>query len=201
MTKKSRTNKSKNIINKLLIGGEPKKLLVMCQRRTGTMGMGVYTVDRVEDIIVPKINLLIRNLFDNDNVSIIYLSSIKPSEGTVDVNCELDGVTPCSRRFIIENRNSFDLIILQTCPFIWMDYHILHSLLKPNGMLGATSVPGEILFQDRKYSYLTSIIQHIPQELFELEISDNFYISQNILLFRKIERHGGSNKKKSKRNK
>ena len=81
-----------------------------------------------------------------------------------------------------------------------MDYHILHSLLKLNGMLGSTSLPVEI-WSDRNYNYLTSIIQHIPQELFEFEISDNFDVSQHILLFRKIQPHGGSNKKKSKRNK
>jgi hypothetical protein len=65
-------------------------------------------------------------------------------------------------------------------------------------MLGATSVPGEMLFRDRNYSYLTIIIQHIPQELFEFEISDNFDVSQHMLLFRKIERHGGTNKKRSR---
>ena len=197
MKHKSRTNKGKNNINKLFIGGQSKKVLVMCQRKTGLMSSGVS--GSVEDIIVPKINLLISRLFGDDDFSIIYMSNIKHWEGTVDINCNLGSDTPCSKKFITENKNSFDLIILQTCPYIWMDYHILHSLLKPNGMLGATSVPGEMLFRDRNYSYLTIIIQHIPQELFELEISDNFDVSQHILLFRKIERHGGTNKKRSRR--
>ena len=182
-TNKSKTNKGKHI-NRILIGGESKKVLVMCQRKTGLMSR--LRTDTVEDIVIPKINLLISHLFGNDDISIVYLSHINSQEGTVDINCNLNGITQCSKDFIAKNRNSFDLIILQTCPFSVMNYHILHSLLKPNGILGTTGLPDEMMFREQNFSYLEYLIPFIPNDLFELETSDDFYISQHILLFRKI---------------
>jgi hypothetical protein len=199
MKKKSRTTNGKRIINKLLIGGEPKKVLVLCQRKTGLSES--VTPYKVEDEIIPKINLLISILLGNDDISIIYMSSIDPSKGTVDINCLLNGETECSRTFISENKNSFDLIILQTCPFFLMKYSILHSLLKPNGMLGVTSLPKKIMGEDQIFQSIKCALTHIPIELFEIEGNDDFFITQNITLYRKIERDGGMNKKKSKRNK
>ena len=194
---------SKNNMNKLLIGGEPKKkVLIMCQRKTGFEED--WRTDRVEDTIIPKINLVISRLLgNNDDISIVYLSDIgyEYRKGTVDVNCNLDGITACSKEFIAKNRNSFDLIILQTCPFFLMDYHILHNLLKPNGILGVTVFPNGILFQKYGFNNEQHLIPYVPKDLFELETSDDFYISQNILQFRKIQPLVGSNKKKSKRNK
>jgi hypothetical protein len=82
-----------------------------------------------------------------------------------------------------------------------MDYHILHNLLKPNGILGVTVFPNGILFQKYGFNNEQHLIPYVPKDLFELETSDDFYISQNILQFRKIQPLVGSNKKKSKRNK
>jgi hypothetical protein len=174
----------------------------MCQRKTGFEED--WRTDRVEDTIIPKINLVISRLLgNNDDISIVYLSDIgyEYRKGTVDVNCNLDGITSCSKEFIAKNRNSFDLIILQTCPFFLMDYHILHNLLKPNGILGVTVFPNGILFQKYGFNNEQHLIPYVPKDLFELETSDDFYISQNILQFRKIQPLVGSNKKKSKRNK
>ena len=169
----------------------------MCQRKTGFTNL--LRIDKVEDIVIPKINLLISRLLGNDDISIVYISHINKSDGTVDINCDLNGITACSKEFIAENINSFDLIILQTCPFRLMDFHILHNLLKPNGILGTTRLPSEIMFRENKFTYLETIIPFIPNDLFELEVSDDFYISQHIILFRKIERHGGAYKKRSRR--
>jgi hypothetical protein len=175
-------------------------VLIICQRKTGFEDK--LSTDRVEDTIIPKINLVISHLLgNNDDISIVYLSDKKDRDGTVDVNCDLNGITSCSKEFIAKNTNSFDLIILQTCPFFLMDYHILHNLLKPNGILGVTVFPNGILFQKYGFNNEQHLIPYVPKDLFELETSDDFYISQNILQFRKIQPLVGSNKKKSKRNK
>ncbi len=94
-----------------------KKVLIICQRKTGFEDK--LSTDRVEDTIIPKINLVISHLLgNNDDISIVYLSDKKDRDGTVDVNCDLNGITSCSKEFIAKNRNSFDLIILQTCPLL-----------------------------------------------------------------------------------
>lgn len=197
MKKKSRTNKSNSIIKKLLIGGVPKKVLVMCQRKTGLSD----TVNpyKVEDIIVPKINLLIRSLFGNDDISVIYMSDIRENEGTVDINCNLNGINECSKKFISENKNSFDLIILQTCPLYLMKYSILHSLLKPNGMLGVTAMPYELMREERIFDVSNNVSRNIPKKLFEIEANDDFFLALNIILYSKVNRDGGADKKRSRR--
>ena len=175
----------------------PKKVLVLCQRKTGLAGsVNSYNV---ADIIVPKINLLINSLFGNDDISIIYMSDINEKEGTVDINCNLNGKTECSRTFILENKNSFDLIILQTCPLSLMKYSILHSLLKPNGMLGVTALPHELMREERIFQSINAVTLNIPKELFEIEVNDDFFLALNIILFRKVNRNGGADKKRSRR--
>jgi hypothetical protein len=106
-----------------------KQVLVLCQRKTGNDWLG-----KVEDKIIPSIKNVVENLIGSD-YDITYMTYIKDTTdlreiGECDINCKLDGITECSKNFISENKKSFDLIILQTCPFIVMDYGIIYNLLK-----------------------------------------------------------------------
>lgn len=193
--KKSKNNRHKSKVSKLLSGGEPKRVLVLCQRRTGMSGKDDSRY-RVEDVIIPKINKVIHDILGDDTV-ITYMSDIYEHQGTVDINCLLDGRTDCSKQFISENINSFDLIIFQTCPCAWMDYNIIYSLLKNNGMLGITAFPSEIIHDLSPEMLTRSIIEHIPVSLFQRQESSN----TDILTYIKQELIGGKYRKKSKRNK
>ena len=118
-------------------GGDTKKVLVLCQRKTGRSITDDYNV---EDVVVPRIAELIQRLF-GANTEIIYMTKLTSQyQGTVDIDCYLDGKTECSKEFISKNANSFDLIILQTCPLI-LNFDILINLLKPTGMIGFTAFP------------------------------------------------------------
>jgi len=185
---------NKNRINKLFIGGKPKKVLVLCQRKTGlSNGLIKYNV---EEIVIPKINELVQGLI-GDVHTITYMTDMRGYEGTVDINCKLDGVSECSKSFISENANSFDLILLQTCPYSMMEYNILHTLLKPTGIIGITALPNEIKGDLFSSEHIALLISHIPPHLFKVENTDNL----NIIIFTKIPNDGGNYKKKSKKNK
>jgi hypothetical protein len=194
--KKSKNNRHKSKVSKLLFGGEPRRVLVLCQRRTGMSGKDDSRY-RVEDIIIPKINKVIRDILGEDTV-ITYMSDIYEHQGTVDINCLLDGRTDCSKQFISENINSFDLIIFQTCPCAWMDYNIIHSLLKTNGILGITAFPSEIIDVLSQEMLNKTVIEHIPVSLFVRQESSNTDI---LTYIKKQGKNGGKYRKQSKRNK
>ena len=107
--------------------------------------------------------------------------------GEIDINCELDGITECSKKFISENKNSFDLIILQSCPFILMKYSIIYDLLKPSGILGITSYPKNIL---KSWDSIQSVNEHITSKF----ILDN--ILEGIVIYKK----NSDGRRRSKKN-
>ena len=137
-------------------GGETKKVLVLCQRKTGKTNI---TKLEVEVEVVPKITVLIQKLLGTDTTTIYMTRMNKDTPGTVDIDCNLDGITECSKEFIKEHRNSFDLIILQTCPIIFLNLNIITNLVKPGGMLGITSFPNKYIknfFHDKIICELSS---------------------------------------------
>lgn len=119
-------------------GGDTKNILVLCQRKTGRSATNDYDV---EEVVVPKITELIQTLLGFDT-SIVYMTKLeKKNPGTVDIDCYLGDESECSKKFIEKHNNFFDLIILQTCPFIFFNFDIVINLLKPKGMLALTSFP------------------------------------------------------------
>ena len=186
--KKSRKNNKKQ---NFFIGGEHKKALVICQR---TKGLTIKK-ELVEEIIVPVLNSYIHTLLGQD-CTIIYVTDISQNnQGTADYDCHLQIGTPCTTEFISRHGNSFDLIILQTCPFKLMRIDIINSLLKPDGYLGLTITPS-------KWSDLIPIeierekifiINHFKSMNFVLE-SEN----SNIILLKKNTQNAGKKDKKRK---
>jgi len=123
-------------------GGVPQKILVLCQRKTGKSAKDEYNV---EDVVVPQITELIQTLLGSDTKTIYMTDIEKDRPGEIDIDCKLDGITQCSKEFISEHNNSFDLIILQTCPLIVLNLDIIINLLKPRGMLGITNFPIKLI--------------------------------------------------------
>ncbi len=90
---------------------------------------------------MPKITELIQKLLGSETET-IYMTAMKDDMSeTVDINCYLDGITPCSKEFISKHINSFDLIILQTCPFKFFNFDNIINLLKLTGIIGFTKFP------------------------------------------------------------
>lgn len=192
--------RKKTIKHKLLKGGDGKKVLVLCQRKTGKRHpFSPNDKKTVEETVTPIINGYIDTLMGTNttNTTIIYLTKITSEHpGTADYDCLLrQRDSPCATNFIAEHGNSFDLIILQTCPFIYFDYDIIHSLLKPDGYLGLMIAPN---FWDKEPMNTTKklIIPHIQSKNFVLHSEES-----PAILFKKGMQSAGKNynRRKSRR--
>lgn len=190
---------SKKIIkkNNILKGGEHKKVLVLCQRKTG-MRTQIQSTELVEETIIPVINRYI-NILMGPDTTIIYLTSIGAEyPGTADYDCYLQIGSKCTNDFIYEHGNSFDLILLQTCPYKYINYEIIHTLLKQDGYLGLTVVPNTWKSSKTLEKIEYENIQHISSKNFVLQNRDD---CPDIILFKKNIQHAGKkyNKRKSRR--
>ena len=188
--------RKKTIKNKLLKGGDGKKVLVLCQRKTGKRyPFSPDDKETVEETVTPIINGYIDTLMGT-NTTIIYLTKITTENpGTADYDCLLQRDSPCTTNFIAEHGNSFDLIILQTCPFIYIHYDVIHSLLKPDGYLGLMVVPN---------NWNKEPMNTTKQLIFDRIQSKNFVLhskSPEIILFKKGTQSAGKNynRRKSRR--
>ena len=192
--------RKKTIKHKLLKGGDGKKVLVLCQRKTGKRHpFSPDDKETVEETVTPIINGYIDTLMGTNttNTTIIYLTKITSEHpGTADYDCLLrQRDSPCATNFIAEHGNSFDLIILQTCPFIYFDYDIIHSLLKPDGYLGLMVVPNKWNIEQ---------LSRTKNLIFDRIKSTNFVLhleSPEIILFKKGTQSAGKNynRRKSRR--
>jgi hypothetical protein len=105
-------------------GGANRKVLVLCQRKTGPMANGT-----VEENIIPHLEAYIHSLFPGDTVTIEYMSSLGTFVGTVDYHSALDAT------FSEEHKGEYDLVLLNTCPFMFMNTSFISTLLKKNGFM------------------------------------------------------------------
>lgn len=188
------SRKNNNIYN-ILEGGEHKKVLVLCQRKTGPRSSIDSKLELVEETITPVINRYI-NMVMGPDTTIIYLTSINSDyPGTADYNCYLQMNSPCTMDFISEHGNSFDLIILQTCPYKFFNYEIVHTLLKPDGFLGLTNAPYNWNYEKISAKIKSEIIRHVLSKKFVLHGTDE---SPEIILFKKNIQSAGKNYKRRK---
>ncbi len=115
----------------------PTKALVLCQRKS-------YTKDNNVKKISDKINEYVTKLFGN-GVKIEYLTYEKDVDSQdeydadykfiFDSNGKNEKYSDESKKFIEENKESYSLIILNTCPLIFMNYKDIYDLLKPGGYM------------------------------------------------------------------
>jgi len=111
-----------------------KKVLVLCQRKTG----GVKDAEYVEKNI-KRINEYVEDYFKTDQIQIEYLSGMDGREGTVDYHFDFSNDDD-TREFVKNNTNEYSMIIIYTCPFIiFVNSEIilrnLNSLLINHGVL------------------------------------------------------------------
>lgn len=174
-----------------------KRVLVLCQRKSGWVYAGEVANEnlykKIENTVVPQINDLVRSLV-GDAFTIEYLSSFLDNDGNskelltgaIDIegflakdnslilNDYAHEKIPVSD-FIAQNEGVYDVIVLNTCPYINMDYSLIAQLLAPDGVMvytvyGASGRKGNI----RR-------LQAIPAKFFTLLESQG----DDVLLFTK----------------
>jgi hypothetical protein len=117
-----------------------RKVLVLCQRKKSTTNKKEN--DEIINRVVPKINELADRLIGHD-YTIEYLSD-SPNKEDVDIQLYLSDQN--AFEFLI--RNSYALIILNTCPLQFMDYNVIYNLLENDGIMAFTSFPKLTLSSD-----------------------------------------------------
>ena len=132
------------------------KVLVLCQRKSGWAyagqmdGEDVYK--KIEKTVAPKIDKLVRSLI-GDEYDIEYLSSFtdEHSTGKLDIEGFLKNDTVLTlkgnekiavRDFVKQNAETYDIILLNTCPWQQMDFQLISQLLKANGRMVFTAYSG-----------------------------------------------------------
>lgn len=155
-----------------------KKVLVLCQRKKSNNDK------KVEDEVVPKINSIVEILIKTQNYTIEYLSSGDHEgeldiEGWLEYNKKLtlknendDEIT--TEEFIKNNKKSYNLIILNTCPFKYMNYTIINELLSDDGLLVYSIFPLNLDEINKNHTLIKSIVDNeSANKLFILDkISD-----------------------------
>ncbi len=192
------------------------KVLVLCQRKAGL----INGLQRVEKKTVPLINYFIKTLFagdDDDDYKIEYLSALE-SSNTVDDRVDIEGVLSLKNAstnyltlknegdkqilasdFIRQNEGTYQLIILNTCPFQSMDFDIIYKLLSPDGLMVFSSFPNN---PSSNFSKTVNEITRI-EKLFTLDEDLVSYIktTTSFMVFVYRKNITGGNKKKNKKRK
>ena len=132
------------------------KVLVLCQRKSGWAYAGqmdnedVYK--KIEKTVAPKIDELVRSLV-GEEYEIEYLSSFttENSTGKLDIEGFLKNDTVLTlkgnkkmavRDFVEQNAETYDIILLNTCPLQQMDFQLISQLLKADGLMVFTAYSG-----------------------------------------------------------
>jgi len=111
-----------------------KKVLVLCQRKTGGDKDAEYVEKNVK-----RINDYVKHYFNPYKIQIEYLSGLDGREGTVDYHFDFSDNEE-TEKFVEKHKNKYSMIILYTCPFvIFVNSEFilrnLNSLLINNGVL------------------------------------------------------------------
>jgi hypothetical protein len=163
-------------------------VLVLCQRKTTLDGEPIVN-NKMKDLA----NRIIEYKYNNTNFSlnIEYVSDLSDKKGTSNngiVNHDIKfGNEPITSETF--EQNAYDLIIMNTCPLMFMDYNSIYKYLKPGGIL-ATS----IYFKDDTYkdgiSKTKILLKH--KEMYFKNIDPtkfkniNFKLLYDAVLFQKI---------------
>jgi hypothetical protein len=181
-----------------------KHVLVLCQRKTGKDISG-----RVEDTVVPPISDFVNSKLGHD-VTIEYLTdggvqkdANGKTDGTADHNHKLiknSGNTTIDK-FIREHIGYYSLIILNTCPYINMDYQLIYDLLTPDGMMAFTRYPTPPFGREDNGS-IRDVLYSAKDSVAELfEDTGIYYYQKRLKGGNKQKRKAKSTKKRNRRNK
>lgn len=168
-------------------GGRIPTVLVLCQRSRGL----VDSTTLVQNTIVPAILNFVEERFGRE-FRIRFLAPCDESNGEyTDYNVTLDQQNlPTVERHMERDRiDSFDFVILHTCPTMLMDFEAIWRVMSPGGIMVMTKYNSihhqiQILNQKRKYSQLheetaAGIVDRIDKYFDEIVGRDGYYRRKN----------------------
>ncbi len=143
----------------------PIKILVLCQRKKGRC-LSNTTVERS---VIPNIEKYLSNYLHTTDYKIDYLSQLddpKPDD-EVDFNMEI-GDNAEFNTFLASKSQYYSIIVLNTCPYRFINYDYISQLLCNNGVVILSKVNCS-----SKYDI----------DLFNIPPTDNAISASNILTF------------------
>jgi hypothetical protein len=151
------------------------KVLVLCQKKTGKT-----TEDMDVRPIIDKINNFVIELLGND-AEIKYLTDLKESKGigTADF-IGVFGNNNWTEQTLI--KQSYKLIICNTCPRMHMDYNIINEYLQDDGMLALTSFN---IFKNKNINLTKDVVA--MEKINKLFYQDTTKSTNDALIFKKIQ--------------
>ena len=185
------------------------KVLVLCQRKSGkdhTKGFNGYDV---KDSTVPLIHLMLDHFFPGKEHSVEYMSAMQIGErleDSVDYAFNLREESPDAIEFVKTHPNYYSLVLLNTCPFVTMNYKMIEEIMKDDGRMVFSVFPAEgTRFNEgvisNIISYLEDVSMDYPQNL------SNYFVRTDetgpeglspIFVFKK-KMHGGTTYKKRRK--
>jgi hypothetical protein len=145
-----------------------KEVLVLCQRKSGKVDSRRYSSNNVEELIIPRINEIVQEQLGSDT-NIKYLTDMKGTmDGSADYNLTLNSYNLEAKEFISNHIGFYSLIILNTCPFIFIDFKIIYDLLKPGGIMSFNTFPNtaNIFLPEEKITEIDSLFENIGNNLY-----------------------------------
>lgn len=164
------------------MGGNPdKKVLVLCQRKTGSSDYDNEPNSVLKVVANIEQNIVKKHL-PNENVKIEYMSSMEGQrDGTVDYNFSFGEEN--SKQFVLDNFESYSLVILYSCP------NLVFSTDEMCLLLSSIMTPDGILTINANYKNISNMI--ITKEMlrrghFNFELFDNYFEQiSNEMVFKK----------------
>ena len=146
-----------------------KEVLVLCQRKSGKIESRLYSSNDVEELIIPRINEIVQEQLGSDT-NIKYLTDMKGTmDGSADYNLTLNSYNLEAKEFISNHIGFYSLIVLNTCPFIFMDFKIIYDLLKPGGIMSFNTFPNtsaNIFLPEEKIREIDTLFENIGKDLY-----------------------------------
>jgi hypothetical protein len=161
----------------------PIKVLVLCQRKKGRCNDSSSRL--VEHNTVPTIKKYLNDFLHSEDYTIDYLSDLdsdEPPDG-VDFNIKI-GDNEEFIGFLRHHTKYYSVIILNTCPFAFMQFGYIRDLLVDSGVV----ILSKVNCSDR---YST--------DLFDIPPTDNAIMNSNITSFFRYDNHGFYRKAQKKK--
>jgi hypothetical protein len=167
----------------------PPAVLVLCQRSRGLLD----SITLVQNTIVPAILDFVEERYGPE-FRIRFLAPCDDSNGEyTDYNVTLDQPNLPTVEIHMERDqiDSFDFVILHTCPTILMDFEAIWRVMSPNGIMVMTQYNSishliQIVTKKRKYSQLheetaAGIVARIGKYFNEIVGRDGYYIRKTVV--------------------
>jgi hypothetical protein len=178
-----------------------KKVLVLCQRKktnfdTNSTNETIKNLEKfIENYFIfkdvkPEIEYLTPGSgFDNEHEDFAdYKFNLVDSESITNNSNITEYDKEETRKFIEKNKGTYSLIILNTCPFIYMPYEALYQLLENDGVITFKRGYGENFDIRSSKKLMDMLILHDTKMTINKYFHDISYQSDNgevYLLFKK----------------